>query len=69
MIKRRKISIYGIMKFAGPTATVYGCPCCKFIIRIGRERSPGRGYGLRTGGAAFSQMVAHVRKDHPTQAR
>lgn len=63
-------SLYGIRKMSGPLATIYACPCCPFTIRVGRMRSgAGRGYGLRTGGAAFSQMSAHVRAEHPEQPR
>jgi hypothetical protein len=65
-------SSYGIAKAAGPFATVYACPCCKFLIRIPRSRPGdrvGRGYGLRTGGAAFSKMCAHVRNEHPEQPK
>ncbi|WP_327210314.1 hypothetical protein [Rhizobium leguminosarum] len=58
---------YGIRVMAGPLATVYACPCCKEVVRIPRERNPGRGFGLRTGGAAFSRMCAHVRAEHPDQ--
>lgn len=62
-------SIYGIGKMPGPLATVYSCPCCKFVIRVPRGRGQGRGHGLRSGGAAFSKMVAHVRATHPSQPR
>jgi len=66
---KNNVSLYGIRKFAGPAATVYACPCCKFTITIRRQMNPGRGFGLRTGGAAFSKMCAHVRADHPKQPR
>lgn len=57
-----------VQKFKGPIATVYGCPFCKHMTRIPKSRPGdrvGRGYGLRTGGPAFHQMAAHIRKEHP----
>jgi hypothetical protein len=69
---KARTSVYGIAKMAGPFATVYACPCCKHTISFRRSRpveKVGRGYGLRTGGAAFSKMVAHVRSEHPEQPR
>lgn len=65
-------SIYGIGKHSGPFATVYACPRCSFFIKVPKSHPAnrvGRGYGLRTGGAAFSQMAAHVRREHPDQPR
>lgn len=69
---RSEKSSYGIAKMRGPMATVYKCPCCSFSIivkRLPKMMSPGRGFGLRTGGTAFSQMCAHVRKEHQEQPR
>lgn len=71
MINTTKSS-YGIAKIRGPMATIYSCPCCPFFIKVPRSRpgtGAGRGYGLRTGGAAFSKMCAHVRTEHPNQRR
>lgn len=51
--------------FRGPRGTVYGCPHCKraeLVLRGGP--GSGRGYGMRTGGAAFSRLAAHIRSDH-----
>lgn len=63
-------SEYGIGKFSGPFATVYTCPCCKHHIVVKRGGPGcGRGYGLRTGGGAFSKMRAHVRAEHPDQEK
>lgn len=64
---KSSIRKYGIRVVAGPLGTVYSCPCCKESVSIRRERNPGRGFGLRTGGAAFSRMCAHVRAEHPEQ--
>lgn len=52
----------------GPLATVYSCPFCKALI-VNKHSRPGhkvgRGFGLRTGGAAHSKMRAHIRAAHP----
>jgi hypothetical protein len=53
----------------GPRGTVYGCPICKraeFIKRGGA--GSGRGYGLRTGGGAYSRMVAHINEHNRDEA-
>ena len=61
---------YGITSHHGPLATIYTCPCCKHFEKFTNGRAgTGKGHGLREGGACYSRMVAHVRKDHPDQPR
>lgn len=55
---------HGITSYRGPAGTVYVCPHCTHSIMLPKGRGMGRGYGLRTGGAAFSHMVAHINKEH-----
>jgi hypothetical protein len=51
--------------YRGPFGTVYACPHCKHTEKTNPGRGQGRGHGLRTGGAAFSRVSAHIKKEHP----
>jgi len=53
------------VKHPGPRGTSYACPFCKFYLFIPRGPGQGRGHGLRTGGAAYSKVAAHIRAEHP----
>ncbi|HVQ44522.1 MAG TPA: hypothetical protein VMT30_06155 [Candidatus Saccharimonadia bacterium] len=67
-IVKTSVRKYGIKVTSGPLATVYECPCCKHVERFENGvRGTGRGHGLREGGACFSKMAAHIRRDHPEQ--
>lgn len=70
MFKRPELS-HGVWKTYGPFATVYSCSLCKesVIVRRGRNEGAGRGFGLRTGGGAYSRMRAHVRAAHPSEVK
>lgn len=61
---------YGIRVHRGPYATVYACPSCKHIEKFTSGRpGVGRGHGLRNGGACFSRMVAHIRREHVERSK
>jgi hypothetical protein len=67
---RTVIRAYGIKSHHGPVATVYSCPCCDHSEKFQNGlRGAGRGHGLRNGGGCYSRMVAHVRREHPEQAK
>jgi uncharacterized protein YbaR (Trm112 family) len=54
-----------VQKFSGPMATIYACPYCKHFLKVRKNtRGTGRGYGLREGGTAHSQMGKHIREIH-----
>lgn len=53
-----------VKKFVGSRGTSYACPFCKHFVTIRKGPGQGRGYGLRTGGAAHSQMGKHIREMH-----
>lgn len=66
MAMRTSVRKYGIKVHSAPLGTVYQCPVCSHTesFRSG-FRAAGRGHGLRNGGACFSRMVAHIRREHP----
>ena len=54
----------------GPLGTTYGYPFCRHAITVPRGGiGSGRGYGLRTGGAAHSRIAAHIRAEHAERLR
>ena len=68
LIIRERTSAKGVKVFRGPRGTVYSCPHCKHHELVAKGPGEGRGHGLRTGGAAHSRMVAHMRLQHPDKA-
>jgi hypothetical protein len=59
-----------VRKASSALATVYACPFCNHVLRNPKGRAGqgmGRGHGLRTGGALFSKMAAHIRAEHPAE--
>jgi len=54
-----------VRRLSGALATTYACPFCTYAESFRKGlRSPGRGYGLRMGGALHSKVAAHIRAQH-----
>ena len=62
-IQTSRFSAQGVRITKGPLGTVYTCPFCNRFNKIAKRlgAGSGRGHGLRTGGAAHSQVVAHMK--------
>lgn len=48
----------------GPAAIVAGCKLCKHMDVVRKERSPGRGWGMREGNKQRGRMIQHVKAAH-----
>jgi hypothetical protein len=52
-------------RFDGPFAITAGCKLCKHVDVVRKERSPGRGWGMREGNKQRGRMIQHVKACHP----
>jgi hypothetical protein len=56
-----------IHHFDGPFALVRGCKLCKHVDTVRKERSPGRGWGMREGNKQRGRLIQHVKECHPAE--
>ena len=57
-----------IEKVDGHFAIGRRCTLCSFGVTKRKERSPGRGWGMREGNILRGQMIQHVRRTHAEHA-
>lgn len=51
-------------RYDGPFAIVAGCKLCRHIDKVSKQRSPGRGWGMREGNKQRGRMIQHVKACH-----
>lgn len=49
----------------GPIGIAASCKLCKHGDFVKKERSPGRGWGMREGNKQRGRMIQHVKDCHP----
>jgi ribosomal protein L13E len=49
----------------GPRAIVRSCKLCKHVDIVRKERSPGRGWGMREGNKQRGRLIQHIKECHP----
>lgn len=54
-----------ISHIVGPLAVVRGCLLCKHVDVMRKERSPGRGWGMREGNKQRGRLIQHIKEKHP----